>query len=114
MNKLMLQYKNANDIDRELCNKIKQNIETYEKSNNIEVKKAKIKLEVTLQGLYQKYGNAKIEKSYILCALPIDNILKLYSNMDLNIEYIQDKVYDFKEDLDFYYVGDTVYIYMNI
>ena len=92
---------------------IKENIELYEKNNNCKIEKLKIKVDVTTEGLVKDYKEFNKKRSYILSNLPIGNLLDFYCGMKLDIQYIPEKVIDFKENIDFYYDKDIAYMYMN-
>ena len=113
MNNVMKDDTETNDIDRNICFMIKENIELYEKNNNCKIEKLKIKVDVTTEGLVKDYKEFNKKRSYILSNLPIGNLLDFYCGMKLDIQYIPEKVIDFKENIDFYYDKDIAYMYMN-
>ena len=105
----------ANKIDKEICYKIKENIESYEQNSNYKVEKLMIRMEISFEGLTKekKYQNAKSTQSYMISSLPIGKLLEFYSGLKLDTQYIPEKVKDFKENIDFYYDKNTAYLYMN-
>ena len=113
MNGIMKADVRANEIDRNICYQIKENIEAYEQNSNYKVEKLKIKVEVSFEGISKEYEKAKTTQSYIISSLPIGNLLEFYSGLKLDTQYIPEKVKDFKENIDFYYVENTAYLYMN-
>ena len=115
MNNIMKVDRKANDIDRVICITIKENIEAYEKITNYKVENLKIKLEVTFDGVYQD-EKVTSRLSYLLCNLPTNELLEFYSGLesDLDIQYIDEKVTDFENNIDFYYIENTAYVYINI
>lgn len=113
MNGIMKADTVANEIDRSICYQIKENIEAYERSSNLKVEKMKIKVEVSFEGISKEYEKAKSTQSYIMSSLPIGKLLEFYCGLKLDIEYIPEKVKDFKENIDFHYVENTAYLYMN-
>ena len=115
MNDIMKTDVEANKIDKEICYKIKENIESYEQNSNYKVEKLMIRMEVSFEGLTKekKYQNAKSTQSYMISSLPIGKLLEFYCNLQLETQYISEKVKDFKENIDFYYDKNTAYIYMN-
>ena len=115
MNDIMKTDVEANKIDKEICYKIKENIESYEQNSNYKVEKLMIRMEVSFEGLTKekKYQNAKSTQSYMISSLPIGKLLEFYCNLQLETQYISEKVKDFKENIDFYYDKNTAYLYMN-
>ena len=115
MNDIMKTDVEANKIDKEICYKIKENIESYEQNSNYKVEKLMIRMEISFEGLTKekKYQNAKSTQSYMISSLPIGKLLEFYSGLKLDTQYIPEKVKDFKENIDFYYDKNTAYLYMN-
>ena len=115
MNSMMKADTTMNDFVMSICYIINVNIKSYEQSSNYKVENLKIKVEVSLEGVYKEYENVTSQQqSYILLSLPIDSLLGFYCGLDLDIEYITEKVKDFKNNIDFYYIENTAYLYLNI
>lgn len=114
MNNVMKEERAKNDMDRSICYMIKENIEQYEKINNCKVDKLKIKVDVTFEGLSKDNEKFSKERSYIMSGMSIGKLLEFYCGMKMVIQYIPEKVINFKKNIDFYYEEDIAYVYMNI
>lgn len=112
MNNRMKEDKAVNDFDRNICYTIKENIQSYEKKSNYKIEKLKVSLEVTF--LYKESENVALQQSDILISVPIGTLLKFYCGLDLDIEYISKNLKEFEKNMEFYYVENIAYLYINI
>lgn len=104
--------KEGNNVDKEICYQVKNEVDEYEKNTGKKIEKIKIYLEYKENGgLSEKYKNIKLAKSCILIGLPMTNLLHYYCDMNCNIGYTQEKVVDFEKDLDFYFNENILYVY---
>ena len=110
----MKECKLSNYIDKSICYEIKENINKYEQETQNKVELLKIKLQISGEGLSKKYKNIKFRQSYILASLSIKSFLELYCGISIDTQYITEKIIDFENDLDFYFVDNVCYIYMNL
>ena len=114
MHSIMQQSKLTNDIDKNICETIKENIENYESNTDYKVERLKVRVECSGEGISKRYENTRIKQSYILLSLPIEPFLEFYTGLHIeNHQYISENVIEFNKDLDFYYVENTCYLYMN-
>ena len=111
----MKECKLSNNIDKSICYEIKENINKYEQETQNKVELLKIKLELSGEGLSKKYKNIRFKQSYIFTKFtPIRPFLKFYCGLSIDTQYITEKIIDFEKDLDFYFVDNVCYIYMNL
>lgn len=110
----MKECKLSNDIDKSICYEIKENINKYEHETKNSVELLKIRIEVSGEGLSKEYKNIRFKTSYILKSLPIRPILDFYCGLNIDTKYVTENVIDFEKDLDFYFVDNVCYVYMNL
>ena len=116
MYKVVCINKEGNNVDKEICFEVKNKVYEYEKNTGKKIEKIKIYLEYKENGgLSEKYKNVKLAKSCILIGLPMTNLLDYYCDINQDkVEYTQEKIVDFENDLDFYFDENILYVYTAI
>lgn len=113
MHSIMRQSRLINDIDKNICETIKENIENYENNTGDKVERLKVRVEYSGEGISKKYENTRINQGYILLSLPIEQFIEFYTGLHLESQYMTEKIIEFNKNFDFYYVENTCYLYMN-